>query len=206
MTSVPPVSASEAHSDISSAVSGIRAPLHLCPLTSTGIAKARLALPLISAYSITPDKLESAPTRHTAKSRPGLCAERGGGRSPGAGPVPSRRAALYDTAKHPALPRPAFANLCSSADRAPGLPGLPRAGGRTAGGSRLVPVGLGAAERTVCTGCAPAGSAACPATVCPRAPSGGTDGGSAAALGAPPPSPPPPPRPTLPPDSGPRAF
>ena len=90
VTPVPPVSGSEAGTDISAAVLGIRAPLHLSPLTSTGIAKAPLALPLISAYSITPDKLDSAPTRHTAKSRPGLCAERGGGRSPGAGPVPSR--------------------------------------------------------------------------------------------------------------------
>lgn len=76
--------------DLSAAVLGIRVPLHLLPLATTGTAKAPLALPLISAYSITPDKLDSAPTRDTEKSRPGLCTERGGGRSPGASPILSR--------------------------------------------------------------------------------------------------------------------
>lgn len=91
-----PVSGSGAHT-VSAAALGTRAPIHPSPLTSTGIAKAPLALPLISASSITPDKLDLAPTRHTAKSRPGLCAERGGGRSSGAGSVPSRPAELPST-------------------------------------------------------------------------------------------------------------
>lgn len=84
---------------------GAGAPCHATRPANAGIAEAPLALPLISAYSIPPDKLDAAPTRtrHAAKPRPGLCAERGGGRSSsrcrprrhtprrvGSRPVPSR--------------------------------------------------------------------------------------------------------------------
>lgn len=55
-------------------------------------------------------------------------------------PLPSRRAALYETSQPPALPRPVFPNLCSSAERAPGPPGLPAA-------VVVAPGGLGVCRR-----------------------------------------------------------
>lgn len=132
------VSGGEAGTDISAAVLGIRALLHLSPLTSTGIAKAPLAQPLISAYSITPDKLDSAPTRHTAKSRPGLCAERGGGSSPGAGPVPSRpippSCPQRDRSAPGSAPGPPLQTSAPPPSVPPGPPGAARGGTVPPGG------------------------------------------------------------------------
>lgn len=193
VTPVPPVRGSEADTDISAAVLGIRAPLHPCPLTGTGIAKALLALPLISAYSITPDKLDSAPTRHTAKSRPGLFAERGGRRSPCASAAVSRPVlpgCLHETSQPPALPRPPLQTSGPPGERALGLQELP---------AEAMPPG----ELRVCRwGRATGREGSAPkkglhrrraSTARPGAPSGRTGRGLSAALGTSPPSPPYPP-------------